>query len=100
MRIVYLFIPMKEENSLVEKIVEKIHQLVRERDTLRERVSELINENQKLKISVNNTNENDDTAKCGEIIEEKRLMLLQKAVKQLDQYTRELEECIQWIEKN
>ncbi|TVQ49442.1 MAG: hypothetical protein EA362_04505 [Saprospirales bacterium] len=91
---------MKEEQSLVENIVEKIQHLIKERDALRDQVSELIIENKKLKISVNTNNENHRTAESGNSLEEERLKQLKKAVKQLDQYTKELDECIQWIEKN
>jgi len=100
LRIVYIHFPMEGENSLIKKIVDKIENLIEERNTLKEKLAELTIENQKLKGIVSNKDENHETAKYENSIEKERLKQLKEAVKQLDQYTRELDECIQWIEKN
>ncbi len=91
---------MASTNDVLEQIQQKIKALIDQRDALREenaRLKEELEDLRKLKSNAE-TGSNPSEKWNGDTAE--RLESMKMALKQLDQYTKELDECIQWIEEN
>lgn len=81
--------------EVLNQIRRKVEALTNQRDELFDKNAQLENEIEILRNNNKLNNPSEETDK----IEEERLEVLKRAIKQIDQYTKELDECIQWIEK-
>ncbi|TVR86363.1 MAG: hypothetical protein EA411_10570 [Saprospirales bacterium] len=91
---------MASTNDVLEQIQQRVKALIDQRDALRE-------ENESLKVELEDLRKFKSNTETGSNPSEKwngdtaeRLESMKRALKQLDQYTKELDECIQWIEEN
>lgn len=91
---------MSSNVEKLEALIAKVKKLIDQRDDLVKENTLLKEEVENLKLKVENINGNPNPDENGKKLGDESLNQLKKAIKQLDHYTKELDECIQWIENN
>ncbi len=91
---------MSSNVGKLDEILAKVERLIAERDDLKRKNSLLAEELENYKIELKKLNGDPQTAESGREMGSERLKQLKTAIKKLDHYTRELDDCIRWIENN
>lgn len=79
---------------MVRALIDQKEQLKRENEQLKVELDHSLKAIEKLRDGKNPSKQNVENGN------EEKMERLKRAIKQLDQYTKELDDCIRWIEKN
>ena len=91
---------MSSNVGKLDEILAKVNRLIAERDDLKRKNVLLTEELENYKTELKKLNGDPQPAKNEQEMDSERLKQLKTAIKKLDHYTRELDDCIRWIENN